>query len=323
MGTPTAVSTKSSVASAQSAPGLGAPIVVAGLTKRFSESVLAVDQLSLSVEQGQVVGLLGPNGAGKTTVLRMLMGLIFPTAGTAYILGERIRPSHPVLRRVGALVEGPAFVPHLSGMRNLEFFWRAGGQELRDANLSEALDIAGLGSAIHRKVSTYSKGMRQRLAIAQSLLNKPELLVLDEPTVGLDPEEMREVRELIRGIAERGSTVLLSSHILAEVEQVCSHAAVMDRGRLVAFGSVADLTASTSSVYLEVDDVQKATEVLHGLRGVQRVTRELPGLSIELDGLERKALVAALVQAGVGVETVTSRHRLEDAFFQMLEGDPG
>jgi len=299
-----------------------APIVLEGLTKRFSEDVLAVDELDLSIEHGQVCGLLGPNGAGKTTVLRMLLGLIHPTSGTAYLFGHRMRPSHPILSRVGALVEGPAFIPHLSGMQNLELYWRAGGGDLQEWNVSEALEVAGLGKAIQRKVRTYSKGMTQRLAIAQSLLNTPELLVLDEPTVGLDPEEMREVRELVRRVAEGGATVLLSSHILAEVEQVCSHAAVMDRGRLVASGSVADLTASASSVYLEVDDLEQAVSVLNSLPGVQRVTREAPGLAVQLDGMERKALVTALVHAGVGVETVTSRHRLEDAFFEMLGEEP-
>ncbi|MGD0764858.1 MAG: ABC transporter ATP-binding protein [Dehalococcoidia bacterium] len=295
-----------------------AAIELIGLKKRFSKAGMVVDGLTLTVEKGQVFGLLGPNGAGKTTVLRMLLGLVHPTAGEARLFGKRVRTSDPVLRRVGALVERPAFVPHLSGLANLEFFWRAGGQRMSESHIDEALEIAGLGKAIRRKVRTYSTGMRQRLGIAQALLGATDLLVLDEPTVGLDPEEMRETRKLVRDVAQRGATVFLSSHILAEVEQVCTHAAIVDKGHLVAVGTVSQLVGASVSVYLEVDDVDKAVIVLEGIPGVGRVVREQPGLSLSLDGVERKALVAALVQAGVGVETITSRHRLEDAFLQML-----
>jgi ABC-2 type transport system ATP-binding protein len=300
--------------------GDAVPIRFARLTKRFGEA-LAVDGLTLAVERGQVFGLLGPNGAGKTTVLRMLLGLVHPTAGQAWLFGERVRSGHPVLRRVGALIERPAFVPHLSGLANLEFYWRAGGQELSDSHIDKALELARLGNAIHRKVRTYSTGMLQRLGIAQALLGGPDLLVLDEPTVGLDPEEMREIRNLVRDIATRGSTVFLSSHILAEVEQVCTQAAVLDRGRLVANGTINELTGSADGVYLEVDDIDKAIHVIEGMPGIGSLVRETPGLSVELRCVERKALVASLVRAGVGVETVTSRHRLEDAFLQMLEAD--
>lgn len=292
---------------------------LAGLSKVFRGGVTAVDGLSFTVERGQVFGLLGPNGSGKTTTLRMLVGLIHPTAGSAHLFGERVVPGHPVLRRVGALIEGPAFVPHLTGTRNLEFYWRAGGQDLGQANLQTALEVAELGSAIDRKVGTYSKGMQQRLALAQAMLNDPGLLILDEPTAGLDPQEMREIRQLIRNRAECGSTVILSSHILAEVEQVCSHAAVIDNGRLVASGTVEELTAATSSIYIEVDDVDKAMAVLTGLEGVVQVAHEAPGLALQLDGLKREAVVSALVRAGIGVETVTGRHTLEDAFLHLLE----
>jgi ABC-2 type transport system ATP-binding protein len=297
------------------------PVEVVGLSKHFPHAGMVVDNLSLSVQAGQVFGLLGPNGAGKTTLLRMLLGLVHPTTGEARLFEQRMRSGHPVLRRVGALVERPAFVPHLSGFANLEVFWRSGGQPMREAHIEEALQIADLGKAIHRKVRTYSTGMRQRLGIAQSLLGAPDLLLLDEPTVGLDPEEMRETRNLVRDIAQRGATVFLSSHILAEVEQVCTHAAIVDRGHLVAMGTVSQLVGAAASVYLEVDDVEKAVSVLGGIAGVTRLEREPPGLSIILDGLERKELVAALVHAGVGVETITSRHRLEDAFLQMLAGE--
>jgi ABC-2 type transport system ATP-binding protein len=206
-------------------------------------------------------------------------------------------------------------------MANLEYFWRAGGQAMREAHIDEALAVAGLGKAIRRKVRTYSTGMKQRLGIAQSLLGAPDLLLLDEPTVGLDPEEMRETRNLVRDISQRGATVFLSSHILAEVEQVCSHAAIMDHGHLVSSGTVNELIGAASSVYLEVDDVDKAVDVLGKITGVNKVLREPPGLSVMLDGLQRKDLVAALVHAGVGVETIASRHRLEDAFLQMLATD--
>ncbi len=305
-------------------PGAGGPeaaITLVGLSKRYSKDVLAVDNLSLEVERGMVFGLLGPNGAGKTTVLRIVLGLVHPTAGQVLLWGTRMRPGSPLLRRVGALVENPGFVPHLSGLDNLKQFWLAGGQPLEEAHFDEALELADLGGAIKRKVRTYSHGMLQRLALAQVLLNQPDLLLLDEPTTGLDPQEMREIRDLVRKLARQGATILLSSHILAEVEQVCTHAAVMNRGRLVAIGSVGELVGAAASVYLEVDDVDRAMGVLARIAGVRGATAEPPGISVQLNGLERKKLVAALVNAGVGVETVSSRHRLEDAFIGMLEGD--
>src|SRR5205807_1078927 len=165
----------------------------------------------------------GPNGAGKTTTLRMLVGLVHPNAGEARLFGARVKPGVQTLRRVGVLVEEPAFVPYLSGMKNLELFWRAGSQKMSEADLDGSLEVADLGDAINRKVKTYSHGMKQRLGIAQALLGKPDLLILDEPTTGLDPQQMREMRDLVRSIAQRGATVLLSSHLLGEVEQVCSH----------------------------------------------------------------------------------------------------
>jgi ABC-2 type transport system ATP-binding protein len=298
------------------------PIAIEHLTKNYGGDVLAVDDLNLVIEEGQVFGLLGPNGAGKTTTLRALLGLVHPSKGGALLFGEPVHPGSPALTRVGTLVESPGFVPHLSGLANLELFWRAGGRPLAEADFDLALEIAGLGEALRRKFKTYSHGMRQRLGLGQALLGRPDLLVLDEPTSGLDPQQMREMREVLRRIADRGATVLLSSHLLGEVEQVCSHAAVMNKGRLVSAGTVAALTGSTTTVYLEVDDVGRARSVLEALNGVTRVGSETPGLSIELDGIERKKVVAELVGAGVGVETVTSRHRLEDAFIEMLEAEP-
>jgi ABC-2 type transport system ATP-binding protein len=296
------------------------PVVeIVGLSKRFRAGVLAVDHLSFSVEQGQVCGLLGPNGAGKTTCLRMLLGLIRPTTGETRLFGERVTPGSEQLRRLGALIESSSFVPHLSGMRNLRLWWEAGGTRWSDADVEQALGIADLGDAVDRKVKTYSQGMRQRLGLARVLLGRPEILVLDEPTNGLDPGEMREVRKLVRRVAEAGSTVLFSSHVLAEVEQICSHAVVMDKGRLVAAGAVDDLIGAAGVVYLEVDDPITARRVLEGLPSVQRVDDEAPGLAVTIEGARRSELVAALVEAGIAVETVTARRRLEEAFLGMVE----
>jgi len=294
------------------------PIEIQGLSKRFGKDVLAVDRLDLTVEEGQIFGLLGPNGAGKTTTLRMLVGLVHPNAGQARLFGARVKPGVKTLRRVGVLVEDPAFVPYLSGMKNLELFWRAGGKRMNEADLDGALEVADLGEAINRKVKTYSHGMKQRLGIAQALLGKPDLLILDEPTTGLDPQQMREMRELVRSIALRGATVLLSSHLLGEVEQVCSHAAIVNKGHVVATGTVDELIGRATTIYIEVDDVARARSVLTKVPGVRAVTDEGTGLAIDLEGIDRKEIVARLVRGGVGVETVMSRHRLEDAFLSML-----
>jgi ABC-2 type transport system ATP-binding protein len=226
-------------------PGMASvPLVVSGLTKRYPGGLTAVDDLSFRVEHGQVLGLLGPNGAGKTTVLRMLMGLVMPTGGQLRVFGHRVNAGSPVLSRVGSFVEGPGFLPHLTGAANLRLYWAATGRPAADAGIDEALEIAGLGHAVHRRVGTYSQGMKQRLAIAQAMLGKPDLLVLDEPTNGLDPPQIYAMREVLRDYAARGATVLVSSHLLAEVEQTCSHVVVMHRGRLVAAGSVAEIVAA-------------------------------------------------------------------------------
>ncbi|MDL4777626.1 MULTISPECIES: alpha/beta fold hydrolase [Thermomonosporaceae] len=227
-------------------PGLGGvPLQITGLTKAYGNGHLAVSDLSFRVEKGQVLGLLGPNGAGKTTTLRMLMGLIHPASGEIRIFGHRVTPGAPVLSRLGSFVEGPGFLPHLSGRDNLDLYWRATGRPAGEARLEEALEIADLGSALDRAVRTYSQGMRQRLAIAQAMLGLPDLLVLDEPTNGLDPPQIREMREVLVRYAAAGRTVIVSSHLLAEVEQTCTHAVVMSRGRRVAAGPVAEIVGTS------------------------------------------------------------------------------
>ncbi|GII27513.1 alpha/beta fold hydrolase [Planotetraspora mira] len=222
------------------------PLVITGLGKRYSNGEKAVDDLSFRVDKGQVLGLLGPNGAGKTTTMRMLMGLILPDEGEIRIFGHPVVPGAPVLSRLGSFVEGPGFLPHLSGRANLELYWQATGRPAEDSHLEEALEIAGLGAALERAVRTYSQGMRQRLAIAQAMLGLPDLLVLDEPTNGLDPPQIAEMRKVLKAYAQRGRTVIVSSHLLGEVEQTCSHVVVMHRGRLVSEGPVDGLLGSST-----------------------------------------------------------------------------
>ncbi len=296
-----------------------APVVaVEGLSKHFG-NVVAVDDLSFTVARGEVCGLLGPNGAGKTTSLRVLMGLERPSRGSVRLFGEPVRAGSPQLARVGAMVEQAAFVPHLSGLLNLKLWWEADGSRWGRADLDGALAVAGLGDAVHRTVRTYSQGMKQRLGFARLLLGRPELLVLDEPTNGLDPGEIREVRELIGRLTEHGSTVLLSSHHLSEVEQTCTNVVVMNYGRLISQGTVSELIGSSGSVYIEVDDRERARTVLEAIDGVRTVHLQGDGLTVDTTAGRRSDLNAALVRAGLQVETIMPTQRLEDAFLDLLD----
>ncbi|WP_116114264.1 alpha/beta fold hydrolase [Amycolatopsis ruanii] len=294
------------------------PLVIDGLTKAYPGGLTAVDDLSFRVEPGQVLGLLGPNGAGKTTTLRMLMGLITPTAGEIRVFGHRVTPGAPVLSRIGSFVEGSGFLPHLSGTANLRLYWDTTGRPIEQAHLELALEIAGLGSAVHRKVRTYSQGMRQRLAIAQAMLGLPELLVLDEPTNGLDPPQIHQMREVLQRYAATGRTVVVSSHLLAEVEQTCTHVVVMHRGRLVAAVEVGDIVAAGGEATFRVDRPEAAADALRGVPGVSGVDVEGSLVHADLDGMPRADAVAALVRAGVAVEQAGPRRRLEDAFLQLV-----
>ncbi|MBC2906122.1 CocE/NonD family hydrolase [Streptomyces cupreus] len=262
------------------------PLQITDLSKRYAKSAdrYAVRDLSFRVEKGQVLGLLGPNGAGKTTTLRMLMGLIKPDGGEIRVFGHAIRPGAPVLSRVGAFVEGAGFLPHLSGRENLELYWQATGRPPQDAHLDEALEIAGLGDALARAVRTYSQGMRQRLAIAQAMLGLPDLLILDEPTNGLDPPQIREMREVMIRYAAAGRTVIVSSHLLAEVEQSCTHLVVMDRGKLVQAGPVGQIVGSgdTLLVGLAADIADPLVEKVAALSGVESAVRTDGGLLVRL-----------------------------------------
>ncbi|MFG3548127.1 CocE/NonD family hydrolase [Streptomyces sp. NPDC047725] len=301
------------------------PLRITGLSKRYAGSAerYAVREVSFRVEKGQVLGLLGPNGAGKTTTLRMLMGLITPDAGEIRVFGHAVRPGAPVLSRVGAFVEGAGFLPHLSGRENLELYWRATGRPPEDAHLDEALEIAGLGDALARAVRTYSQGMRQRLAIAQAMLGLPDLLILDEPTNGLDPPQIREMRQVMIRYAAAGRTVIVSSHLLAEVEQSCTHLVVMDRGRLVQAGPVAEIIGSgdTLLVGTGVPVEEPVVEKVAALPGVASVVHTDDGLLIRLDADGTASrLVAELVRLEVPVASVGPHRRLEDAFLTLIGG---
>jgi ABC-2 type transport system ATP-binding protein len=287
-----------------------------------------VDSLDLAIEPGVLYGFLGPNGAGKTTTIRMLLGLIFPTGGEVEVLDQAVFApgGSRVLRRVGAVIEEPAFWKYLSGRRNLEYFARAAGpkadRERRLVRVDEVLRLVDLHEAAGKKVKAYSQGMRQRLGIAAALLGAPELLVLDEPTNGLDPQGMREVRLLLRRLADDGTTVFVSSHLLAEVEAMCDRVGVLARGRLVAEGPPSALGTAGNMLRLEVDDPERAQDVLGHVEGVTLETREAGSLRIRLSAPATAATVnAALVGAGLAVSAlIPERESLEDVFVSLVEG---
>jgi ABC-2 type transport system ATP-binding protein len=308
----------------------GLTIQTQGLTKRFGQQ-LAVDGLDLAVPQGAVFGFLGPNGSGKTTTIRMLLGLAAASAGSVRLLGMDMPGRfQEVLPHVGALVEGPAFYPFLSGTANLhrlDAATRHAAPATRRARVNQALERVGLGHAAGKRVHAYSLGMKQRLSIANALLSPRELLVLDEPTNGLDPQGTREVRNLVRSLAADGATVFVSSHLLAEVEQICTHAAVMSAGRLVAQGPLAELRRSgIARIRLVTPDAGTALAVLARLGLVPEETAGQPEGQVLSAALEPRQgtsqgntapedIVAALVHAGVRVRGfAVERESLEDRF---------
>ncbi|MEU8709621.1 ABC transporter ATP-binding protein [Streptomyces sp. NPDC048565] len=313
--------TAAATAGPDTEPEHGAVIGTRGLTKRYRGGQLAVDGLDLAVPAGSVFGFLGPNGSGKTTTIRMLMGLIAPTSGTAHVLGHPMpAAARTVLPQVGALIEGPALYGFLTGRDNLvrlDSADPAADPRTRRARVEHALERVGLASAAGKKAKAYSLGMKQRLGLAAALLQPRRLLVLDEPTNGLDPQGMREIRALVRELAGEGTTVFLSSHLLDEIEQVCTHAAVMARGRLLVQGPVAALAAGARGrLAVTTPDAGDAAGVLaeYGATGLvtdgDRVSADAPPGEVELADLN-----AALVRAGVRVRAFgVERASLEDAF---------
>jgi ABC-2 type transport system ATP-binding protein len=294
-------------------------IASSALTKRFRGGQLAVDHIDLAVPRGSVYGFLGPNGSGKTTTIRMLLGLAYPTSGSAQLLGVPIPAGVvSVLSRVGSLVEGPAFYPYLSGWDNLARYDAADRTALRKtaaARIGSALERVGLTAAAKKKYRHYSLGMKQRLAIAAGLLRPRDLIILDEPTNGLDPQGTREVRALVRQIAADGITVFVSSHLLAEVEQVCSHVGVMRTGKLVFQGSLTDLRRTAAPrISVRTADVAAAKKVF----GKLGLADPAPGddvITAELGDAEPERITAELVHAGVGVRGLSVESpSLEDLF---------
>ena len=303
-----------------------AALETSGLTKRYGD-VDVVSALDLRIERGELYGFLGPNGAGKTTTIRMALGLIRPTRGEVRLLGRPIdgRTRAEALVRAGAMIEEPSFYRFLSGRRNLETFARAGADvadvRRRLRRIDDVLETVGLTAAADKRVRAYSQGMRQRLGIALALLGEPEVLVLDEPTNGLDPAGMREIRQLLRSLADTGTTVFVSSHLLGEVEAVCDRVGVLSRGRLVAEGPPSALRGEDRGLRIDVDDPERAARVASGLPGVR--AEVVPGgISCALSDSTAPADVnAALVAAGLLVSAlVPERASLEDVFLSLLEG---
>ena len=290
------------------------------LTKRYGR-VLAVDQLSLQVPRGHVFGLLGPNGAGKTTFMGMLLGLVRPTSGSFSLLGAN-GVSMDALRRIGAIVETPAFYPYLSGRRNLAYFQGVMGRK-DPRELDTLLERVGLADRAGDAFKTYSLGMKQRLGLAYALLGDPELLLLDEPTNGMDPAGMAEVRDLIRSLGSEGRTVLISSHLLNEVEQVCDSVAIISKGRLVVQGDVADLLHPQEQVRLRTTDDAKALAILAAADDIESAKAEDEALVVTIPHERSSELTALLSKSEVYVTEIAPLQVSLEQYFLDVTGENG
>jgi ABC-2 type transport system ATP-binding protein len=308
------------------------PVKARGLLKRYKD-VLAVDHIDLNVRLGDVYGFLGPNGAGKTTTLRMALGLIAPTEGAVELFGrDPMREGARALEGVAGFVEAPRFYPYMSGRRNLELLAALDGEPAEaehpkprkartNERIDEVLEVVELAPRAKHKVGGYSHGMRQRLGIAAALLRRPRLLILDEPATGLDPAGMRDMRALIRRLADEGITVLLSSHQLPEVQELCDRVAIVDRGKVVYEGALADLRRQGGAGYrLRTTDDERALPIVREHPGVEHTTSGEHGVSFEADEQHVATLSPALGVAGIGILALTPElATLEDLFFRLTE----
>ncbi len=298
-----------------------------GLVKRFHEAN-AVDGIDLAVPGGGVYGFLGPNGAGKTTTIRIHVGLLWPTRGTARIFGEAIEPGAPVLDRVGSLIERPALYPYLSAFENVRVFGTAHGlgPEVLNQRIGESLDRVGLAAVARRKAGGFSTGMRQRLALATALIGRPDLVILDEPTNGLDPNGVVDVRELIARLAADGTTVFLSSHVLPEVEQLCDRVAILREGRIVAEGPTGDLLGAGEQLFIRFDTPAEATSAQAVLGSIATLAEAGPGhagagLLVDAPSAEASRINRSLGAAGLYPAELTPRRESLEAVFRELTAD--
>jgi len=290
------------------------------LTKIFGKSK-TVDSINITAYEGEVFGFLGPNGAGKTTTLGMALGLVHPTTGEVSVLGERVTPSHThALKQVGALLGAPAFVPYLSAWDNIELVARL-SPGVDKKRIAEVLELVSLSNAAHKKVSKFSTGMKQRVGLAMALVHRPRFVILDEPTNGLDPAGMREIRQLLRSLVENGTSVLLSSHLLNEVQQVCDRIAVLNQGRVVAQGRVAELlNAQKPAVRLRVANSGEATQALQTMPGVDSIRAD--GEWIIVSGVESQAVMNHLLRQNIIPQEITAHKTdLESLFMDVTSAN--
>jgi ABC-2 type transport system ATP-binding protein len=300
------------------------PVEARGLIKRYGE-VTAVDDVDLTVEAGDVYGYLGPNGAGKTTVLRMLLGLIRPTAGEVRLFGrDPLVAGAAALEGVAGFVEAPRFYPYLSGRKNLELLAALDGGDGAAGRIDEALDVVELTARQRHRVGGYSHGMRQRLGVAAALIRDPKLLLLDEPATGLDPAGMRDMRALVARLSLAGTTVLLSSHLLAEVEELCNRVAIVRTGRIVFEGALEDLKRTAGGEWrLRTTDDTRAVAVCRAQRGIDGIRPEPLEIRFEATEEAAAALSIALVEAGLAIRALAPHTAtLEDLFFRLTEDGP-